>query len=52
MKFNELVKKDKIPSKTQIFGAQQPPEDHEIKRLKKNFDIVRNIYSFDRKFLI
>lgn len=55
MNYNQLVKRNVIPTKTQIFGSPTPPEDPKILQLKKNFEKVRDVYAFDlskSKFLI
>lgn len=55
MKLNELVKRDIIPTKTQIFGSPQPLEDPRIKQTRKNFEKAYEVYAFNphrSKFLV
>ena len=54
MKFNQLIKRDTIPTKTQILGSLQLLEDPRIKQTRKNFEKAYEVYAFNQhksKFL-
>lgn len=55
MKFNELIKKDIIPNKTQIYGEPSPPlkVNPVVKMVNDIFPVLQDLYHPDlTKYLI